>query len=301
MAAFNPEKDIPDLSGKVILVTGGTAGLGRETVTSLAKTGTPHVIFTGRNAKSAQVTIDAAKAINSDAKVEFVECDLTDLKTVKATASNVKSKVHRLDYLFANAGIMATPAALSKDGFEIQFATNHLGHAMLVEQLLPVLQKTADTPNGDVRVIFTTSLGYQFASSIGYDTIRTKQEAYILGAFRRYGQSKLANLLYPKALARKYPSITFVSIHPGVINTALISGLSTFNKYFTHVTTFHQQVTVQEGVKNQIWAAMAPKSKVDNGAFYEPVGQPGRMTAAGKDEKLADELYEWTKKTLKDY
>lgn len=226
---------------------------------------------------------------------------MTDLSAVKAASSKIASSTDRLDLVFCNAGVMATAVGLSKDGFENQFAINHLGHAMLVRELLPVLQKTAASPGSDVRVIFSTSLGYHFASQIDYDSIRTKQEMMVLGAFRRYGQSKLANILYPAELARKFSAITFVSIHPGVIKTGLITGLSYFNRIFTELSTYGQQVSPEEGVKNQLWAATAAKPDVVNGAFYEPVGKPGSMSPAGKSEEKASELYKWTEGVLSNY
>jgi len=125
----------------------------------------------------------------------------------------------------------------------------------------------------------------------------------IMGAFRRYGQSKLANILYPAELARKYPSVTFLSIHPGVINTGLISGsnISRFNYLFTEVTTFGSQVSIEEGTKNMLWAASADKSTVVNGEYYEPVGKPGGHTSASKNKKLATELYDWTEEALAEF
>ncbi|GAM85356.1 hypothetical protein ANO11243_033630 [Dothideomycetidae sp. 11243] len=301
MAGVKVLDELTDLSAKVILVTGATAGLGRQTLLAFAAAGSPRLFFTGRSSESAQKTVEACKAVNKSVSVTFQKCDLTDLAAVKAAAKEIISQTDRLDVVFCNAGVMAIPAAVSKDGFEIQFATNHLGHAMLVQQLLPVLERTARLPNADVRVVFNTSQGYQFAYDIDYDTIRTKQEAYILGAFKRYGQSKLANIFYPKELARRYPQITFVSIHPGVINSGLFSGLSTFNRYFTEATTFWKQVTIEEGVQNQLWAAAVPKTQISNGAYYEPVGQLGVLTAAGSNKEMATELYEWTEKTLSDY
>ena len=232
--------------------------------------------------------------------ITFIECDFSDLNSVKAAGDRINSAISGLDILFCNAGIAAVPAALSKDGYEIQFAVNHIGHALLANKLLPALQRTS-SQGGDARVIMTASLGFMFANDIAFDTLQTKQEAYIMGAFRRYGQSKLANILYSAELARRHPDITFVSVHPGVISTGIMTGLSTFNRYFTEATTLFQQVSVQEGAKNQLWAASTDKAAIENGAFYEPVGQPGRQSAATKNTKLAEQLYEWTEKAIAGY
>ncbi|KAF2764137.1 NAD(P)-binding protein [Teratosphaeria nubilosa] len=269
MSSFNPLQALPDLSDKVILVTGGTAGLGQEVICQLAAHGTPRILFTGRNARSAEETIERAKSVGG-AQISFVACDMTELKSSAEAGERIARDTDRLDWVFCNAGIMAAPPALSKDGWEIQFAVNHLGHAMLLRKLMPTLERTAKT-GADVRVVFTTSLGFKFARTIAFDTLSTKQEALILGAFRRYGQSKLANILYPAELAQRYPEITFLSIHPGVIKTGIITGLSGFNRYFTELTTYGSQVTVEEGVRNQLWAASAEKSKIANGEYYEPV------------------------------
>lgn len=222
---------------------------------------------------------------------------MTDLASTSEAGARIALEADKLDWIFCNAGIMATPAGLTKDGWEVQFGVNHLGHAMLIKKLLPTLERTA-TEGSDVRVIFNTSLGFKFASTIAFDTLNTTQESMILGAFKRYGQSKLANILYPAELSRRHPSITFASIHPGVIKTGLVNGLSGFNYYFTEATTFASQVTIEEGAKNQLWAASVDKSKIVSGEYYEPVGKPGGHTAASKDEKLSGELYAWTEKAM---
>lgn len=279
----------------------GTAGLGRATIVRLAAHGSPKILFTGRNETSAQETIKCAQEVNLESSIAFVKCDMSDLTDVKAAATQISQSTDRLDIVFCNAGVMAIPAGLSKDGYENQFATNHLAHAMLLRQLRPLLRRTAAMPGSDVRIISNSSIGYMFASEIKYDTLRTKQESMIFGAFRRYGQSKLANILYASELARQLPSMLSVAIHPGVINTGLVTGLSAFNYYFTQMTTFWQQVTVEEGVKNQLWAATAPKDAIVNGAFYEPVGKLGRMSAAAQSEEAARELYAWTEEELSKY
>ena len=230
----------------------------------------------------------------------FVPCDFTDLASTSEAGARITRETEKLDWVFCNAGVMAIPAGLTKDGWEVQFGVNHLGHAMLIKKLLPTLERTA-TQGSDVRVIFNTSLGFKFASTIAFDTLNTKQESMVLGAFKRYGQSKLANILYPAELARRYPSITFASVHPGVIKTGLVTGLSGFNRYFTEATTYFSQITIEEGAKNQLWAACVDKSKIVSGEYYEPVGQPGGHTAASQDAKLREELYAWTEKATANF
>lgn len=112
--------------------------------------------------------------------------DMLSLASVKATTN--KFAHDRLDVLICNAGIMAVPPAVSKDGFETQFATNHLAHAMIIQQLLPVLLRTAERPGSDVRVVSLTSLGWRGhpAGGVLYDKVRTSMERFF-GSWIRYG------------------------------------------------------------------------------------------------------------------
>lgn len=279
----------------------GTAGLGAHYVRTLAATGSPHIFFTGRNTDAANELMSESQTLHPSARLTFIQCDMTSLPSMSEAASSILSQTTRLDLLFCNAGIMAIPAALTQEGYEIQFGVNHLAHALLLKKLLPVLQRTAAEPGSDVRVITTTSLGYRFATTISFDTLKTTQESAIFGAFRRYGQSKLANILFTQALAKKYPDIKFVATHPGVINTGLISGLSGFNRYFTQTTTWHQQVSVEEGAKNGLWAAFRDGKEVASGEFYEPVGKPGVQSTATKNGELEERLWKWTEEALEKY
>jgi retinol dehydrogenase-12 len=124
-----------------------------------------------------------------------------------------------------NAGIMMTPPGTTKDGFEVQFGTNHMGHALLTKLLLPKLLSTAKQPGADVRIITLSSVGHEWAPKGGLqlDTVHSEQRN--LSSRQRYGQSKLANILYSNELARRYPAIRCVSVHPGSVNTGLSRGL----------------------------------------------------------------------------
>lgn len=205
-----------------------------------------------------------------------------------------------------NAGIMARPPALTQDGYEIQFGTNHIAHALLVKKLLPALLHRARA-GGDARIVLLTSLGYinHPPGGIVFLTLKTVQDFGAMGSWTRYGQSKLANLLYARELARRYPEITTVAIHPGVVHTGLASSLSFAKRwlvYFYGVFGGGGYLSAAQGVRNQLWGACGDRRRLANGQMYEPVGLPSeQLNDIAKDDKLAEELWNWTERELKDY
>jgi NAD(P)-dependent dehydrogenase (short-subunit alcohol dehydrogenase family) len=305
---FDATKEIPDLSGKIILITGGTAGLGYETAVSFAAHNPGHIFFTGRSQPSADKLIKEVNSKYPSVPITFVKCDLASLDSVRDAAKDVVSKTDRLDIVMANAGVMALGSALTKDGYEIQFGTNHVGQALLVKLLTPLLESTAKQ-HGDVRVVWNTSLGHQGhpPGGIIFDKLKTTQKDifFILGNWIRYGQSKLANLLYAREYAKHHPSITSVSIHPGISATGLVTSLGFFDRWFVYITTIGQRITPEQCSWNQQWAATAPLGKgnreVETGTYYEPVGIKGKLVTQAANDELAEKLWEWTQKELEGY
>ncbi|KAI1375966.1 oxidoreductase [Hypoxylon crocopeplum] len=302
---FDPEKDIPSLRDRVIFITGGTAGLGRASVEALAKHDPAHIYFTGRNTQAGESLIAGIKKTSPSVGMTFLNMDMASLSSVKKTCAQFSHD--RLDLLMCNAGIMDKPPALSEEGFEIHFAINHLAHAMLIQQLLPVMLKTAEMPHSDVRLILLTSVGWRFhpRNGIMFSTLRTKQEDLaMLGLSFRYGQSKLANLLYAAELARRYPSIQTVSVHPGVVATDLVNSLPMVKKAFVYGANWLMGVSVvdeKKGRISQLWvAAGAKRDELVNGAFYMPVGVPSnnKLDRFAKSEELASELWSYTEDSL---
>jgi NAD(P)-dependent dehydrogenase (short-subunit alcohol dehydrogenase family) len=273
-------------------------------VIALAKHNPGHLYFSGRNAKSANTLIDEIKTKVPNVNITFLECDLASLTSVQNAAKQFLSQSQRLDILMCNAGIMALPPGLTKDGYEIQFGTNHVGHALLIKLLLPTLLKTADEPGADVRIVCLTSRGYGLHPSGGihFKDLHTSQENIGLFApWRRYGQSKLANLLYAAELARRYPKITSVSIHPGVYSTGLVGTLGFWKRTLIYLTNLGNVKDAADGTGNQLWAATGDKSGIVNGAYYVPIGVLGPLDGDAKSEKLAAELWEWTENEMKGY
>ena len=228
--------------------------------------------------------------------------DLSSFESVRKAGQEIINATSRLDYTFLNAGVMALDPSLSTDGYEIQFAINHLGHALLTKLLLPTILKTAALPDSDVRIIVTTSSGYFLSPKGGIllDKLRTTQAD--LKPMARYAQSKLANIFYAAELSKHYPSVKSVSVAPGVTWSELFQKAKYGNfiedfLYKTLIRAMNQPV--EEGAWNMLWAAFSPKEGVVNGEYYDvPFGTVGKRNIEAKKESLAQELWAWTEKEL---
>jgi NAD(P)-dependent dehydrogenase (short-subunit alcohol dehydrogenase family) len=145
------------------------------------------------------------------------------------------------------------------------------------------------------------------SGGIQFDKLKTTHGDifFILGRWIRYGQSKLANLLYARAYAEHHPSIVSVSIHPGVSATGLVTSLGFFDRWFVYVTNIGNMLTPEQCAWNQQWAATARLGKddgeVESGTYYEPVGAKGRLVRSAADDELASKLWEWTEKELEGF
>ncbi|KAH7151902.1 short-chain dehydrogenase/reductase [Dactylonectria estremocensis] len=298
--AFNPEKDIPSLTGKVILVTGGNAGLGKQAILEFSRHNPKQIWLASRNLEKAKSAADEIKQQVPGAPIELLELDLSSFDSVKTASRKVLSGSDRLDILMLNAGIMAVPPGLTKDGYEIQFGTNHMGHALLTKLLLPIMEKTAiNDALADVRIISLTSYGHTYAPKGGCRFDTPKSTADGLGAYGRYYQSKLANVLWARQLAKAYPQFTVAAIHPGVVRTQLMEGATATPTIVKVMVKFGSMflAPVEQGVKNQLWASVS--KDVKSGEYYEPVGVGGLASYDGKNDELAKLLWDWTENELK--
>lgn len=257
------------------------------------------VILAARSENKAKEAISDIKVSAPNARVEYLELDLTSFQSIKRAAADVNQRTDRLDILFNNAGIMAVPPALTKEGYEVQFGVNHMGHALLTKLLLPKMKATAKQPNADVRIVNLSSARHGDAPPKGYVWDQIKTPMAKTEPFARYGQSKLANIHFNRALATANPEIKCISLHPGVVSTSLIDGpraswpllsfpLKIMNKFFF--------TSVEEGVKNQLWAATSKQAK--SGSFYFPIALEGKDSALAKDDNLCKKLWEYTEKEL---
>jgi hypothetical protein len=207
--------DVPDLSGKTIVVTGGNSGIGYEAALVLAAKGA-RVVLACRDLAKARSAVDAITAAHPAASVEVMRLDLASLQSVREFAKELKAAHERLHVLCNNAGVMALPHRKTADGFEMQLGTNHLGHFALTGLLLDRLLATPGA-----RVVNVSSNAHRFGW-MRFDDLQWERS---YGKWRAYGQSKLANLLFTyelqRRLERKGADIVSVACHPGYAATNL--------------------------------------------------------------------------------
>jgi len=186
--------DIPDLTGKTIIVTGGNSGLGFEAVKALSSKGA-EVILACRSTKKGKLAKNQLTEAQPNSKITVMELDLADLKSIRNFVELFKQKHTQLDILLNNAGIMMVPYGLTKDGFENQIGTNHLGHFALTGLLLDLLKNTPKS-----RVVSVTSMAHKAGSMDFNNLLFNKGVGYT--PFKAYGRSKLCNLLLTYELQR---------------------------------------------------------------------------------------------------
>ncbi|KAL4898834.1 hypothetical protein BDW74DRAFT_126533 [Aspergillus multicolor] len=298
--SFRPQRDIPDLDGKVVLVTGGNAGLGKETIRQIIKHNPEHVFLAARSEEKAQNAITELESTAPNVKITWLPLDLTSTKSIQDAAEFFKAHASRLDILILNAGVMSLPPGETDLGHEIQLGTNHTGHFLLTKLLLPTLLKTAEQPGSDVRVVSLSSIGHNLAPD--FETILDQAKLKQCNTHARYGASKAANILFAAELARRYPSITAVSVHPGIIVTDLYGAVGASNPLAAGFIKLMGMVgtKVEQGAWNQLWAAVgAKKSELVNGGYYVPVGIRKPRNRYVTDKNMGRRLWEWTEAELR--
>ena len=264
----------------------------------LARHNPARIYLAARTPSKAEAAVEEIKKAVPAAEIVFLKLDLTSFSSISEAAREFNATSERLDILMNNAGVLALPSGVTQEGYEIQFGTNHMGHALLTKLLLPKLLSTAED-GSDVRLVTLTSLGHFLAPLGGILLDKSALDAQ--NTWVRYGHSKLANILHARELARRYPSITAVSIHPGVINT----GLYNSRKEATAIVRYGMMAVVPlifqdqaQGALNQLWAATVGKEKLSNGGYYHPVGKLFGGSWYARDSKLAKTLWDWTEKEL---
>jgi NAD(P)-dependent dehydrogenase (short-subunit alcohol dehydrogenase family) len=304
---FDPRKDIPSLKGKVILVTGGNAGIGKATIRALALHDPARIYLCARRRLAAESAAVELKAETRYAGIEILDLDLASLENVKKCAAEFNKRESRLDLLFLNAGVASTAPALTKEGYEYQFGVNHVGHALLTQLLLPkMLQARQEDPKADVRIIATSS-NAAFAPFVpkGGLALNSMRQPDAYSPISLYAHSKLANVLFIRKVSQLYPDIMAVAAHPGVVKSDIWGkgGGGLFSILYTPIR-LATWVSIDEGAKSQLWCAASSLGReigAKSGHYYEPVGKDKVLKGAAGEQNLVDKLWEWTNNEIVSY
>ena len=258
-----PPPDLPAdcMKGKVVFVTGANAGIGKETVRQLASLGAT-VILACRSESRANEAMDEIRGTVKGADLRFIQLDLSDLSSVRRAAKLFKEMKLPLDVLINNAGVMMGEKRTTKDGFELMMQANHLGHFLLSCLLL-------ENQKQECRVITLSSSTYGLAKS-GFDfddMFCDSSRTYTL--FSQYAQTKLANILFAKELAKRYPNVQSWAVHPGLVRTDVVRNMPWYLYYpniIFAVAIAALQKQPKQGAYTSVWAA-ASASPPENGTY----------------------------------
>jgi WW domain-containing oxidoreductase len=276
-----------DLKGKTILLTGSNSGLGLESARVLASRGARIVAA----ARSTEKAGEVVRGLPGPAEHVPLACELSEPKSVRAAVDEVKRLGLDLDVMLCNAGIMALPKRTVHYGHELQFLTNHVGHFLLVTGLLDRLRERG-------RVVMLSSAAHRGTPSGG---IQFDDLSFARGYsdWRAYGQSKLANLLFAKSLAKRFAGTTKTAnaVHPGVIATNLGRHVNPILLALYPVATAIAMKTIPEGSATQCFVAVHPSLEGVSGEYFADCNVASASRYA-RDEALAERLWEVTERIV---
>jgi len=285
-------EDVPDQTGRIAIITGANSGIGYETARMLALRGA-HVVMACRSPEKATAARDRILAEKPAGEVEVAALDLSDLESVSRFAQTFAKEHGKLDLLINNAGVMVPPFGRTKQGFELHFGTNHLGHFALTSHLLPLLE---NTPGARIVVVSSTA---QSGGQIDLEDLNWEHKKY--KAWRAYGQSKLANMMFALELQRRLAAagskVLVTAAHPGWTATDLqrTSSMAVWgNPLFA--------MKPPQGALPILRAATDPSA--EGGSYWGPNGwmemkgspAPAKITKRARDAELAARLFDESEK-----
>jgi retinol dehydrogenase-12 len=271
-----------DLQGRTFLVTGANSGIGRAMVEALAARG-GHVVLAARSEERTRPVLDGIRAQRRSAAVEFLHVDVSDLASVRRAAAAYLATGRPLDVLVNNAGVGGTNG-LSADGFDLTYATNHIGPFLLTSLLLPAIERA---PQG--RIVNVSSIGHMQVKRIDWTLLERRTEPRKSG-FADYAVTKLMNILHVKELARRLTGtrVTTYALHPGGVKSNIWRALPAPVQWGIKLFL----ISNEEGAKTQLYCATAPELAGVSGRYYDK-SREVRPNRLAEDPALAREL--WTR------
>ncbi len=273
------------MKGKICLVTGANSGIGKVTALELARAGATVVMVARNKAKGEEALAEVRRASGSNT-VELMLADLSSQKSIRSLAEQFKAKYDRLDVLVNNAGAILSNRELSVDGYEMTFALNHLGYFLLTNLLLDRLKAGAPS-----RVVNVSSAAHRMGH-IHFDDLQLERG---YSAWKAYGQSKLANVLFTVELARRLEGtgVTANSLHPGFVRSNFNTGTAVNRLVMKLVSPF--AISVEKGAETSVYLATSPEVEGVTGKYFAKK-QVARTSAEANDPAVARRLWEVSEK-----
>lgn len=273
------------MKDKLVLITGGNAGIGLATAVALAKKGA-EVIITARSEQKAIEAVNRIKAQSGSDRVGHLLLDLSSLHSVRNAAQEFKSRFERLDVLINNAGCYFSDLQLSEDGIEMQFATNHLGHFLLTNLLMDEL-KAADR----ARIINLSSIAHKQTRSLDLTDLNYGKDSY--GGWKAYSRSKFCNILFTNELARRVKDAGIVvnAVHPGGVRTEIAEKNANWLTALGWVLAKPFFITVEQGAATSVHLASSPEVANETGGYWVKCKR-FHSNRPSQDPQLAKALWE---------
>lgn len=290
--------DMPDLSGKVAVVTGGNTGIGWETCKALLEHNAK-VYLAARNVTKTEPAIEKLKQVTGKDDVHYLKLDLGDLPSCAAAVKELASKEKKVDLLFLNAGVMVPPEGeTTTQGYDLQWGTNVVGHFVFTKLCLPLVRVAAITGSPDAtRVVFTASNGHEFSPKEIIDFNDPNLPGY--ANWKKYGQSKAGNILLATYIAHHYAEdgILAFSLNPGGIKTELTRHIESRSGAFMAWLGNLLMRPTWMGAITQLYAATSPDlTKKDSGQYFIPWARKATPRPGTQDPVLADKLWDYLEK-----
>ncbi|KAJ7175061.1 NAD-P-binding protein [Mycena crocata] len=289
--------DIPDLSGQVMLVTGGNTGIGKETVKALLQHNAK-VYLAARSEEKAKTAIAELKT-ETGKEAEFLHLDLADLHSVKRAAADFNQRETKLNVLFNNGGVMDPPVEqLTAQKYDLTFGTNVLGHFYLTQLLLPSLI-AAHALKEPARVINTASYATQLSKGINFNTVTDTPERKKTAPRDLYSQSKLGNVLFSNELHRRYASqgIVSVSLNPGNLQTELGRHHGGLFLFLIGLVVY----PAPYGALTQLWAGTTAEGATMGGKYLFPWARMGTPAPAALVPGVGEAMWKWCEEQVANF
>lgn len=277
----------PELRGRTFLVTGTTSGIGRAVAEALAAQG-GNVVLAARSEERIRPVLDGIRASQPLGSLQYLALDLADLASVRRAAEQFLAGGQSLDVLINNAGV-AGVRALSADGFDITYATNHIGPFLFTELLLPLLRRSAEA-----RVVNVASIAHMQVKAIDW-TVLERRSAPGRNGFSDYAVTKLMNLLHAKELARRSTgtSVTTYALHPGGVASNIWRAVPRPVQWILKLFL----ISNEEGAKTPLYCATDPELATVTGRYYDK-SREAPCNPLADDEPLAKELWDRTERAI---